>query len=193
MFLISRPSLSAVSRFLGKAETMSLSYGPIGIARARSLAGFRIDQATAIVGHGDADFERASDALASWKHMRLEWLELFPPAASIATGSTVAILIRHYAVWSLNASRVVYGVEESTGTHSSTGFAYGTLREHAERGEEIFQVTLDHLTGDVVYTIRAASQPRALLAKLGAPLVRGLQARFRRDSCEALRRAVASN
>jgi uncharacterized protein (UPF0548 family) len=192
MFLISRPSPSAIARFLADAQAMSLSYGPIGIARARAVPGFRLDEDTVVVGHGDADFASARDALAAWRHMRLEWLEVFPPVPAIETGTTIALLIRHLGLWSLNASRVVYGVDESTGAYSSNGFAYGTLRDHAERGEEIFQVTLNRLTGDVMYTIRAASQPRALLAKLGAPVVRSLQARFRRDSCDALRRAVTS-
>lgn len=192
MFLLSRPSPAAVAAFLGDARAMSLSYAPIGIARARSTPGFRTDEATAVVGRGDADFSKATDALMSWQHMRLAWLEVFPTGASIEAGTTVAVLVRHYGVWSMNACRVVYSVEESTGAFSSAGFAYGTLDDHAERGEEIFQVTLDRLTGDVVYRIRAASQPHALLAKLGAPAVRALQERFRRDSCDALRLAVAS-
>ena len=192
MFLISRPSPAGIAKFLTGAEAMSLSYAPIGIARARAVPGFRMDETTAVVGRGDADFAKANDALTAWRHMRLQWLEVFPPAAAIDAGTTVAILVRHFGVWSLNASRVVYSVEESTGASSSFGFAYGTLHDHAERGEEIFQVTLQRLTGDVVYSIRAASQPHALLAKLGAPAVRALQARFRRESCEALRHAVAS-
>jgi len=171
---------------------MALSYAPIGIARARSVPGFQMDETTALVGHGDADFARANEALTSWQHMRLTWLKVFPAAASSETGSTIAVLVRHFGVWSLNACRIVYGVQESMGPSSSVGFAYGTLEEHAERGEEIFQVTLNSLTGEVTYRIRAASQPRAWLAKLGAPAVRRLQARFRRDSCAALRHAVSS-
>ena len=156
------------------------------------MPGFRIDEATAVVGHGEADFARATEAVMAWRHMQIGWLELFPLAASIETGTTIAVLVRHFGVWSLNANRVVYSVEESTGVHSSRGFVYGTLRDHAERGEEIFQVTLDCRTGDVMYMVRAASQPHALLAKIGLPAVRALQARFRGDSCEALRRAVTS-
>ena len=171
---------------------MSLSYAPIGIARARSVAGFRIDEATVVVGHGDADFARAVDALTAWKHMRLGWLEVIPREPSIDVGTTVLVMVRHVGMWSLNGCRVVYSVEESTGVYTSFGFAYGTLTEHAERGEEIFEVRFDRRSGDVVYRIRAASQPRALLAKFGSPLARHLQERFRRDSCEAMRMATAS-
>jgi uncharacterized protein (UPF0548 family) len=71
------------------------------------------------------------------------------------------------------------------------GFAYGTLTNHAETGEEIFKVSLRPGTGEVSYVIRAASRPRALLARLGYPVTRSLQARFRRDSAAAIARAIA--
>ena len=172
---------------------MSLSYAPIGIARARSVPGFQIDETTATVGHGDHDFRRACDELKTWRHVQLGWVELFPQAAPIDTGTTVALLARHFGFWSLNALRVVYGLEESTGAYSSVGFAYGTLADHVERGEELFEVRLDRLTGDVTYRIRAASQPHALLARIGRPAARALQARFRQASCDSLRAAIASS
>ena len=71
------------------------------------------------------------------------------------------------------------------------GFAYGTLAEHAETGEEIFQVSIDAVTDEVSYVIRAVSRERALLAHLGFPIARALQARFRRDSVAAMRRWIA--
>ena len=52
-------------------------------------------------------------------------------------------------------------------------------------------VTLDAATGDVSYRLRAASRPRALLARAGYPIARLLQARFRRDSAAAIARAVS--
>jgi uncharacterized protein (UPF0548 family) len=192
MFSIARPSTAAISAFLARAQTMPLSYSPIGIARAQALTGFDVDETAAIVGHGDADFARAIKALSSWKHMNLDWLHMYPAQPSIETGTIVAVLVRHFGIWSLNGCRVVYSVEETTGVYSSFGFAYGTLVDHAERGEEIFQVRLDRRTGDVVYTVRAASQPRALLAKVGGRTVRLLQERFRRESCDALRRVLTS-
>ena len=192
MFSIARPSQTAISAFLERARTLPLSYGPIGIARARAVPGFDVDETAAIVGHGDADYERAVSALVAWKHMTLGWMQLYPSQPSIEIGTVVAVLVRHWGLWSLNGSRVVYGVEETTGVYSSFGFAYGTLTDHAERGEEIFQVKLDRQTGDVMYTVRAASQPRALAAKIAGNSVRSLQERFRRESCEALRRAIAA-
>ena len=37
----------------------------------------------------------------------------------------------------------------------------GTLGNHAEAGEELFEVALDEKTGDVTYRIRAMSWPHA--------------------------------
>ena len=102
----------------------------------------------------------------------------------------MAVLIRHLGFWSLNGARVVYEVGGRT-EGPRFGFAYGTLANHAEAGEELFEVFIDPTTGDVVYRLRAASRPRATLARLGMPIVRALQARFRRDSLAAMTRVTA--
>ncbi len=171
---------------------MPLSYGPIGMAREKQVPGFSIEESTAAIGKGERDFAKAIDALVAWKHLDVGWIDIFPPGAPIEPGTTVALLASHFGLWSLNACRVVYGVEESTGVWTTFGFAYGTLPAHAECGEEIFQIIFDRRTGDVLYRVRSASRPRALLAKIGSAAVRRLQARFRRESSDALRRAIAT-
>jgi uncharacterized protein (UPF0548 family) len=70
------------------------------------------------------------------------------------------------------------------------GFAYRTLTNHAQSGEELFEVFIERPSGDVKYRIRAVSWPQAVLARVGQPLVRLLQARFRRNSAEAMKRAT---
>jgi uncharacterized protein (UPF0548 family) len=123
------------------------------------------------------------------RHFELGWIEVFPTLAAVAPGTVVAVLVRHLGFWSMNGCRVVY---EIGGDDSREfGFAYGTLTNHAEIGEEIFKVSLRPGTGEVSYVIRAASRPRALLARLGYPVTRSLQARFRRDSAAAIARAIA--
>jgi uncharacterized protein (UPF0548 family) len=89
----------------------------------------------------------------------------------------------------LNGARVLYHVGGSAG-QDAFGFAYGTLTNHAESGEELFEVFLDRQSGDVRYRIRAVSRPQSPLTRVGQPIVRLLQARFRRDSAEAMRRAI---
>jgi len=189
MFLIRRPSHDEISEFLDRSRDLPLSYDPVGIAR-QSPVGFNADLASAVIGHGQQTFERAKNALAQWRHYEMGWVELFPRGASIEPGTVVAVLVRHLGFRSLNACRVVYGVGDCQ-TGSSFGFAYGTLTNHAELGEEIFEVILAPESREVVYRIQAVSKPRAAMARVGYPIARYFQERFRRDSIRALRRAIA--
>lgn len=92
--------------------------------------------------------------------------------------------------WWLNGCRVVYRVGDPQGG-DRCGFAYGTLVNHAEMGEELFEVSIAPESGEVVYRLRAVSRPRALAARVGYPFTRTLQSRFRVDSIAAMARAVA--
>jgi uncharacterized protein (UPF0548 family) len=83
----------------------------------------------------------------------------------------------------------VYVVDEQ-GPVQRFGFAYGTLPDHAESGEERFTVEWHGADGAVWYDILAFSRPQQLLPRLGYPFTRKLQRRFARDSAAAMRRAV---
>jgi uncharacterized protein (UPF0548 family) len=185
MFLVCRPSPRAIDAFLEASSTLPLSYEPVGLARTE-VKGFHHDRHHAVVGQGRDAFERARVALAAWKQFDLGWIEVFPPRPPLVSGTVVAVLARHFGFWSLNGCRIVYTIE----TETEFGFAYGTLTNHAESGEEIFQVSLDRETGSVSYLIRATSRPRGAMAKLASPIARSLQARFRRESAAAMTRAI---
>jgi uncharacterized protein (UPF0548 family) len=188
MFMARRPSPETIDRFLRESQDLPLSYGPIGFVTTEH-PGRNLDEATVSIGRGLTDFERARAALMAWKQFDIGWVETFPRYAPIAVGTVVAVLIRHLGFWSLNGCRVVYSVGGSADV-SQYGFAYGTLTNHAESGEEIFEVFVDPQTDAVMYRIRATSWPQATLARIGYPIVRVLQARFRRDSAAAMRRAI---
>jgi uncharacterized protein (UPF0548 family) len=188
MFLIRRPSAHTIDRFLSESRGLPLSYSPVGIVQSEP-PGYARDQLSVSIGRGRGDFGRARDALLAWKHFDLGWVELFPPHAPAEPGTVVAVLIRHFGLWSLNGCRVVYTVG-SRDDETRFGFAYGTLTNHAEAGEELFELFVDPGTDAVIYRIRAASRPRAALAQVGQPVVRLLQARFRRDSASAMNGAL---
>jgi uncharacterized protein (UPF0548 family) len=116
-------------------------------------------------------------------HMPNVWLCW--PNASIEPGTLVAILIRHFGFWSLNFSKIVYLVDEDAAVRRY-GFAYGTLAEHAERGEERFTVEWDRASDVVAYDILSFSKPGHLLTRLGYPAARRLQLRFVRNSLAAM-------
>ena len=188
MFLARRPSSAAIECFLEASRDLPLSYEPIGIVRDTPVEG-RIDEEVVVIGRGNDDFDRALAALQGWKQFDIGWVETFPKNAPMKAGTIVAVLIRHLGFWSLNGCRVVYLVASSESARRF-GFAYGTLTNHAESGEELFEVFMDPKRGDVVYRIRAMSWPHAALARIGQPIVRALQSRFRRDSIAAMKRAA---
>jgi uncharacterized protein (UPF0548 family) len=189
VFLLRRPSKAEIERFLDRSHGLPLSYRPPGIVNDGSVVD-RLDEQVVTIGHGEADFERASLALAEWKHFDIGWVEAFPKHASIDAGTDVAVLIRHLGFWSLNGARVLYHVGGTDG-QAAFGFAYGTLTNHAESGEELFEVFIDRDSREVKYRIRAVSRPQSALAWIGLPIARVLQARFRRDSAVAMRRAIS--
>jgi len=188
MFYLRRPSREAIERFLAASQSLPMSYAPIGLVRSDTCRS--LDEAAVVIGRGRADFERARAALMQWKQFDLGWVELFPQPSPITTGAVVAVLIRHLGFWSLNGCRVAYHAEAAG--DSAFGYAYGTLPNHAESGEELFEVFIDPRTDDVIYRIRATSEPQAMLARIGQPIVRLLQARFRRDSAAAMKREATS-
>jgi uncharacterized protein (UPF0548 family) len=188
MFLARRPSPDTIDRFLLASQDLPLSYGPVGVVKVDSVHD-RPDDAAVVIGRGPGDFERARSALMAWKQFDIGWVEAFPRQAPVAPGTVVAVLIRHLGFWSLNGCRVLYRVGSPEDV-TRCGYAYGTLTNHAESGEELFEVFLDPQTDDVIYRIRATSWPQAVLARIGQPVVRALQARFRDHSAAAMKRAT---
>jgi uncharacterized protein (UPF0548 family) len=117
------------------------------------------------------------------------WVRVFPEGAAIREGTAIAIVPRHLGFYSINLCRIVY-VLDSAGPEARFGFAYGTLTEHAERGEERFTVSWNPDDDSVWYEILAFSRPRAVLATAGYPIGRALQKKFGRTSLAAVARAV---
>ena len=75
----------------------------------------------------------------------------------------------HLRFFSLNACRIVYTIDsggDEDGVIKRYGFAYGTLAEHAERGEERFSVEWHAEDDSVWYDLFAFSWPNHRLARL---------------------------
>jgi uncharacterized protein (UPF0548 family) len=192
VFLTHRPNDREIERFISASRNLPFSYDPVGIVK-QPPRGFKVDTASGLIGRGPEVFARAKTALSQWQHFVLGWVELFPRDAPIEPGTTVAVLIHHLGLWSLNGCRIVYAIGADDNAGKNFGFAYGTLTNHAEMGEEIFEVSLDPASDEVTYRICAVSRPRAALARMGYPYVRFCQSRFRKDSLAAMRRAIGSH
>ncbi len=196
MFCISKPGRVEVERFIAASATGGFSYPYVGATRDRDpqaqhrdeLRSYTIDHNRIVIGAGEGDWGRAKEAIRGWKMFDFSWVELCWPDTPIEVGQSVAILVSHLGFYSLNAAQIVYTLDE----HDRFGFAYGTLADHGESGEERFSVELDLETGEVWYDLYAFSHPNHFLAWLGYPFTRHLQKQFAADSKAAILRAVKS-
>ena len=189
MFSLKKPSDAEIRQFLRVQQSLPFSYLEVGASRGDLPSGYTVDHNRVRLGEGQQVFDRARQAIQGWEMFRVGWMRLLWPGASIEAGTTVGLLTWQLGVWSLNACRVVYVIEEDEPVQKY-GFAYGTLPDHAERGEERFMVEWHHSDDSVWYDICAFSRPKQFLAKAAYPFTRRLQKRFARDSMRAMLKAV---
>ena len=187
MFLLRKPSIAVIRQFIAGQSDLPFSYSQTGATRSQPPAGFTIDHNRIEIGKGKATYERAVAALKDWKQFDLGWVEIVPSGLALEVGTTAAVQAKTFGFWSLSACRIVYVLDENEGV-KKFGFAYGTLPDHVECGEERFTVEW-HPDDTVWYDIYAFSRPRHPLVKLCRPLARRLQKRFVRASLAAMKAA----
>lgn len=155
-------------RLLVRYEQADVTYPEIGATRGQLPAGYRHTRRRAALGSGRDVFVRASAALLSWEMHRRSGLAVAADGAA-ATGDTVVLGFGPSPALVVPC-RVIYEVDET----DRRGFAYGSLPDHPERGEESFVVTMDG-PGNVWLEIVAFSRPALALARVAGPIARGLQ------------------
>ena len=187
MFLLRKPSVEKIRELISAQRCLPFSYAKVGSTQGKLPGGYTIDHNRTKLGYGARTYDSAVAALKDWQQFDLGWTRIVPPQTPLRTDQIVAVRARTFGVWSLNACRVVYLINEDR----KFGFAYGTLREHAERGEERFQVEWEK-DDSVWYDILAFSRPQHLLVRIGRPLARMLQKRFARDSLKKMRSIVSA-
>lgn len=197
MLLFHEPSRSEIDNFIAAQTETSFTYKDVGATKgavpsggSNLPSGYVIDHHCVQLGSGIVTFERASQAIRSWKMFEFDWLQLCWPDTPMQIDKVVAVIANHFGLWSLNACRIVYVIDDhrDTDRFARVGLAYGTLVEHAESGEERFMVEFDRETQLVHYDILAFSRPNQFAAKLGYPIARALQKRFALDSMSAMQR-----
>ena len=192
MFLFAAPSDTEIRKFVSRLSVSNYSYTEVGATASAIPDTYIIDRNRVQLGSGAGDWDRAVKAIRSWEMFNIGWTQLCWPNTPIRVGADVAILIRHFGFHSLNGARIVYVIDDE-GPRKRYGFAYGTLQEHAESGEERFMVEWNQNDDSVWYDLIAFSRPSHLLSRLGFPLARMLQKRFAADSKMRMVAAVASS
>lgn len=183
MFMLREPSAAHVARFIASQRELPFTYAEVGATNATPPDGYNVDDNRIELGRGEATYRSAVEALKKWRHFELGWVAIVPSGVVVEVGATVAVKARAFGTWSLNASRVVYVIDESR----RFGFAYGTLPDHVEKGEERFMVEW-RADDSVWYSILAFSRPQHPFVRLSAPLARRLQHQFARDSLNRMKK-----
>lgn len=178
MFRITEPSDRDVAEFISSQRDLEFTYPETGATNTTPPStGYKVDHNRIQLGRGETIYKRAVEALKTWRQFELGWVTIVPRGVAIEVGATVAVKARAFGTWSLSAARVVYVIDEAR----RFGFAYGTLPDHVECGEERFLI--EWLPDDSVwYDILAFSKPRHPLVRLSFPMARMLQKRFARES-----------
>ena len=189
MFRFSAPSDDEIRRFISGQKDSGFSYSEVGASATAAPTGYNVDHNRIRLGKGEDTWQGAANAIRAWKMFSMPWVSLQWPSAPILVGTDVAVSVHHFGFYSLNACRIVYVVDEE-GPIKRFGFAYGTLAEHAESGEERFTIEWNRDDDRVWYDILAFSRPQQVLARVGYPLSRLLQKRFAAGSKAAMLQAI---
>ncbi|AOW94840.1 hypothetical protein BFN03_11495 [Rhodococcus sp. WMMA185] len=134
-----------------------------------------------VIGSDAAAFDAAVSHLFGWGMHRGAGLNVRASAPTATAGTEVEL------GWGIGSARlrfrcrVIYVVDEP---HCS-GFAYGTLAGHPQRGEERFVVE-QRSDGTVLATVSAFSRPGRWFTRLGGPAGRAVQKAMVRRYLEAL-------
>jgi uncharacterized protein (UPF0548 family) len=207
MYLFRRPTDDFVREYLARQADEPWPYRFVGLTRdwpgdqdlpadcqeysspqtPDPVRGWCVDRRRVLLGQGQATFAAAKRAIAAWKMFPQEMATLYWPAEPPAPGRIVAVRfwVTPLFVWILIPAKVVYVIDEPR----RFGFAYGTLPDHIERGEERFSVEWRE-DDSVWYDLSVIALPGQWLAWIGYYYVRLQQWRFQRLSCAAMQRAT---
>jgi uncharacterized protein (UPF0548 family) len=181
MFSLSPPSPGELARVAATQADCELTYAEHGATRGAMPAGYRRDRWDTDLGPFDeTTFDRLGAAVCQWQVQQGAGLTIYP-AQAVRPGLTVALSFRLARAYVTAATRVVY----VTADPDKRGFAYGTLPQHPEQGEEAFHVIREGAR--VIFRVTAFSRPRHPLARVGAPVTRLIQVRMIKAYARAMR------
>ena len=180
-----KPSQAHLAGWVASQAGAPFTYRAVGATRGELPPGYRHDRWSANLGADtDERFERAASALRTWVVQRDAGITVFP-GDPVAPGATFILVLALPVGYVTAPGRVVYVIDEPR----RSGFGYGTLPGHPERGEESFAVVR---RGDrISFEITAFSRPAHRLARIASPVARRLQLRTTRKYLAAMLRAVA--
>jgi len=187
-----RPSRDFVMQVLDQQTRCALSYDQVGASEHGPVEGWDWHRESRTVGKGEGVWFRSKEALGSWSQFDMSWVFPHDRSVPIEVGANFAFTSRHMGLWSVHVCRIVHTIDDVQSGVRRYGFAYGTLEQHAVRGEELFLLELDEVSGEVRFVIQKFSKPAMWIARMAAPLTRHLQAKFTHDALRRFEREVGA-
>ncbi len=166
------------------------SYVDQGATAGTPPSGWDTDVQRASIGAGPEAWARAKAAVDRFVMFDLGWTKLLSQEG-VRPGANVAFAAKFLGVWTLNACRIVYVVDEDGPDEAAYGFAYGTLASHAVSGEERFLARFRKDTGEVSFEISKFSRPRHPIVRAFGPITWMVQRKFSRDCVNRMRAEVS--
>ena len=174
MLRLGRPSPEELSRVLAEQESASVTYAEVGATQSGALPdGYQHDRYSRGLGNGDAVFAAACDGLRAWACHEGAGIPRVPAVPELREGVTLVQALPVGPAYVPAACRIVWTLDEP----DRFGFAYGTLPQHPESGEEAFIVVRDPADDSVRLDIVVFSKARHPLARLGWFVGRQIQVR----------------
>ena len=176
LFQFSFPTAAQLDAIIENQKVYDLTYD------THNLQGYDHDQNAVFLGIGDNVWAAAKRAMASWAMFPDGWARIYYQNPAFTEGDIVVMCARVFGIWWLNASRILRVVNDA----QHFGFAYGTLPNHVESGEELFQISMNE-RGEVYYSITAFSKPHFWMVRWTYPLSRVFQKKFVRHSLRKMK------
>jgi uncharacterized protein (UPF0548 family) len=162
------------------------TYADVGASRSGPMPpGYAHGVHEAVVGSGQAAFERAVAAVFDWHAQRAVGLRVRATGPASEPGTVVVLTAGLRRLGYDIPCRVVWAQTEGP----EQGFGYGSLPGHPESGEEAFVVTRQD-DGTVVFRTRVFSRLASPLARLGGPVSRAVQQAALRRYVSAIAQAA---
>src|SRR5215218_3797163 len=112
-FRVREPSEADAVEFIASQRSLPFTYSEVGATNTTPPRDYTVDHNRIQLGRGGATYQRAVAALKSWQHFDLGWVNIVPRGVAVEVGAIVAVKARAFGTWSLNASRVVYVIDEA--------------------------------------------------------------------------------
>ena len=188
MFFAHRPSDARVRERLAPLAQAAFTHGIEGLTRGpiqQPPGRFRLDVFRCELGHGEAVYARAVEGLRSFSNYPATFTRVVRLSPGFGVGTVFGTVASHFGFASMQPCRIAFLIDEPE--EKRFGYGLGTLPGHVLSGEECFVVWLDEGSESVQYEIRVLSRPATFSARVGRPLTRRVQRRFRQESHAAMR------